>query len=178
MAQKAHLIIIVHGIGQHDLKKRTRYLNLIKDNMSKLIGNKFSADQPVEFQFTEWHSTLKEFRDTVAQDLTVPKGFQLLKKVMSDVLSDALFYAERVHRDRIVRTVIGQINEIVKDFEKRFQNHDVQVNYSTFVESYHLVMTQETGRCTCSGTRWAALLLTISFLSAVVLPRLPKTHPV
>ncbi len=131
MAQKAHLIIIIHGVGQHDLEKRTRYLNVIKDNMSKLIGRKFSADQPVEFHFTEWHSTLKEFRDTVVQDLTVPKGFQLLKKVMSDVLSDALFYAERVHRDRIVRTVIEQINDIVREFVKRFHNHEVQVEFAT-----------------------------------------------
>jgi hypothetical protein len=137
MAQKAHLFIIIHGVGQHDLEKRTRYLNGINDNMSKLIGRKFSADQPVEFAFTEWHSTLKEFRDTVVQDLTVPKGFQLLKKVMSDVLSDALFYAERVHRDRIIRTVVDQINDIVRDFVKRFHNHEVQVKFAIDSESYN-----------------------------------------
>ena len=145
MAQKAHLIIIVHGVGQHDLKKRTRYLNVIKENMSKLIGSKFSADQPVEFQFTEWHSTLKEFRDTVVQDLTVPKGFQLLKTVMSDVLSDALFYAERVHRDRIVRTVIGQINDSVREFVKRFPNHEVQVDFAMYSAMYSVMTQRPTG---------------------------------
>lgn len=129
---KLHLVFIIHGVGRHDMDKQTRYLTGIKSNMAKLISKrKISSDQRVEFFFTEWHSTLKEFRDTVVHDLTVPKGFQLLKKAMSDVLSDALFYSERVHRDRIVSAVVEQINTTFSRFTQDFPNDDVEVNNLT-----------------------------------------------
>jgi hypothetical protein len=128
-AQKLHLVFIIHGVGRHDLDKQTRYLNGIKSNMAKLIAKrKISSEQRIEFVFTEWHSTLKEFRDTVVNDLTVPKGFQLLKMAMSDILSDALFYSERTHRDRIVSAVVDQINEIVAKFTQENPNHDIQAS--------------------------------------------------
>ena len=123
---KAHLVIIVHGVGKHDIEKRTRYLGGIKSNMAKLM-KKLPDDQPIEFVFTEWHSTLSEFRDTVVQDLTLPKGFQLLKNIMCDVLSDALFYSELSHRERIMRRVVEQINSEADDFCKKYPNHNIQV---------------------------------------------------
>ena len=98
--------------------------------MAKLLKRKFSkVDEKVEFVFTEWHSALDQYRDIVAQDLTVPKGFQLLKKVMSDVLSDALFYSEQMHRERIVRAVVDQINTAVLEFNQRFSEYEVKVSH-------------------------------------------------
>ena len=128
--RKAHLVLIIHGVGPHDIGKRTRYLNIINNNMAKLLKRKFSkVDEKVEFVFTEWHSALDQYRDIVAQDLTVPKGFQLLKKVMSDVLSDALFYSEQMHRERIVRAVVDQINTAVLEFNQRFSEYEVKVSH-------------------------------------------------
>ena len=53
-------------------------------------------------------------------DISMPDGAKIFKAVMKDVVSDVLFYAESLHRDKILSSVAHQINDFHMQFAQMY----------------------------------------------------------
>jgi hypothetical protein len=65
------------------------------------------------------YSEMQDTREFI-NDISMPDGAKIFKAVMKDVVSDVLFYAESVHRDKILSSVAHQINDFHMQFAQMY----------------------------------------------------------
>ena len=122
-----HLVFMVHGIGSAcDIRFRNifevvdGFRNLTADLSQRHfqashLSNKISR---VEFLPVNWHKPLHGHSDQKLDPITL-KAIPKLRSFVNDTLLDILFYTSPVYCQRILDTVVGEINRMYTLFMAR-----------------------------------------------------------
>ena len=114
-----HVVFVIHGIGEAFTKEHEgEYFGTVVDAAGELRSFANNADEKIEFFPISWVHAIHQKGSVAAQKLEgiTLQNTPMLRNIANDVISDILFYSDKLQSEKILRVVAEELNAVYTTF--------------------------------------------------------------
>ena len=119
MHRVEHLVLVVHGIGEHGQDKMERRMRLMAEMLEKVLGTVKARRAHIAFEYIRWHEDLhytQGLNSTI--DIITPRGAGGVRHKARDTVLAVIAYMSAYEKD-ITSAVVQQLNDKFARFKAR-----------------------------------------------------------